>query len=198
MCEQQQPQPIGSAYTLEHSGVAVVRMGPEPGENDELGETPTRQLRNQCLFMRTISLTLSGSEWIETFPEAISTVNQEGSQPEHGSQYLRPNSDTASNSANSVQGKRRSPGPSESERVIEEDKALLWSSDTANEPVSLSPGDDASSGDSTSSEEEDLKPHSNPSMEDEAEVLGNVGSLTFLYLLAKLICLLRCRTKIRG
>ena len=51
----------GTAYEWEHSGVAEVRVGPSPGENEELGETPTNQLRNQCLFMRTLSVTLSDS-----------------------------------------------------------------------------------------------------------------------------------------
>ena len=129
--------------------------------------------------MRALTVTLHDSVWAETFPEAISTINQEGSQPERRSQCLRPSSDTVSKSASSVPGKRRSPGPSESEIDLEEDKAVLWSSDTTNEPVYLSPGDDASSGDLTSSDEEDLKPHSNPSMKDEAEVLGSVGSLNF-------------------
>ena len=62
---------IGTAYGWEHSGVAEVRVGPEPGENQELGETPRRQLRNQCLFMRTLSVTLSDSVWAETFPGVV-------------------------------------------------------------------------------------------------------------------------------
>ena len=63
----------GTAYAWEHSGVAEVRVGPEPGENEELGET-TRQLRNQCLFMRTLSVTLSDSMWAETFPGTVSAI----------------------------------------------------------------------------------------------------------------------------
>ena len=77
----------GTAYTWEYSGVAEVRVGPEPGENEELGETPTRKLRNQCLFMRTLSVTLSDSVWAEAFPGTVSTINQD-SQPEYRSQYL--------------------------------------------------------------------------------------------------------------
>ena len=34
------------SYFSLHSGVAELRVGPELGGNDELGETPTRQLRN--------------------------------------------------------------------------------------------------------------------------------------------------------
>jgi hypothetical protein len=122
--QQQSQHNAGTAYAWEHSGVAEVRVGPEPGENDELGETPTRQLRNQCLFMRTLTVTLSDSVWAETFPGTVSAINQEGSQPDPG-QYLRPPSQSTSSSlsdpARSIQGRRRSPGPSDSE-IAEEDK----------------------------------------------------------------------------
>ena len=124
--QQQSQHNTGIAYAWEHSGVAEVRVGPEPGENDELGETPTCQLRNQCLFMRTLSVTLSDSVWAETFPGAVSAINlQEGSQPEHRGQFLRPpnpnTSSSSSDSARSIQGSRRSPGPSDSE-IAEEEK----------------------------------------------------------------------------
>ena len=151
-------------------------MGPEPRENDELGETTTHRLRNQCLFMRTLTVTLSDSVWAETFPKTISVVNQEGFQPENRSRYLRPSSYTASNSASSFQGKQRSPGPSEFEIAVEEDEGstavqdVLWSSDNA------------SSGASSNDEEDQkaLKLYWNPSMKDEVEVLRNVGSLTLV------------------
>ena len=130
----------GTAYAWEHSGVAEVRVGPEHGENEELGETPTRKLRNQCLFMRTLRVTLSDNEWAETLPATVSAINQEGSQPEYRGQYLRPpnpnTSSSSSNPARSIQGRRRSPGLSDSE-MAEEDKDdeegstlirdLLWS-----------------------------------------------------------------------
>ena len=113
----------GTAYAWEHSGAAEVRVGPEPEENEELGENPTRQLRNQCLFMRSLSVTLSNSMWAETFPGTVSAINQEGSQPEYRSQYLRPpnpnTSSSSSNSARSNQGRRRSPGPLDSEIAVE-------------------------------------------------------------------------------
>ena len=112
----------GAAYAWEHSGVAEVRVGPELGENDELGETPTCQLRNQCLFMRALSVTLSDSEWAEAFPGTFSTINEEGSQPEHRSQYLSPNPNTiGSSSFNSIQGRQRFSEPSDSEIAEEDD-----------------------------------------------------------------------------
>jgi hypothetical protein len=151
----------GTAYAWEHSGVAEVRVGPEPGENDELGETPTRKLRNQCLFMRTLSVTLSDSVWAETFPGTESAIkNQEGSQPEYHGHLRPPHPDTSSsssNSARSIQGRRRSPGPSDSE-IAEEDKDdeegstlfwnLPWSSAPARESAPSSPGDHVGSGSS--------------------------------------------------
>ena len=125
--EQQQSQHnVGTAYAWEHSGIAEVRVGPEPGDNDELGETPTCQLRNQCLFMRTLSVTLSDSVWAETFPGTVSTNNEEDFQSEYRDQYLRPpnsnvkSSSESSNPVRSTQGKRRCPGPSDSE-IAEED-----------------------------------------------------------------------------
>ena len=147
--EQQQSQHnAGTAYAWEHSGVAEVRVGPEPGENEELGETLTHQLRNQCLFMRTLTVTLSDSEWAEIFPGSVSTINQEGSQSKNRGQYLRPpnpnTSSSSSNPARSIQGRRRSPGPSDSE-MAEEDKddeegstpiRDLWSSAPESAPSS--------------------------------------------------------------
>jgi hypothetical protein len=124
--QQQSQHNAGTAYAWEHSGVAEVRVGPEPGENEELGETPTRQLRNQCLFMRTLSVTLSDSVWAETFPGTVSAINQEGSQPKNRGQYLHPSnpntSSSSSDPARSIQGRRRSPGPLDSEIAEEEDK----------------------------------------------------------------------------
>jgi hypothetical protein len=130
----------------EHSGVAEVRVGPELGENDELGETPTCQLRNQCLFMRTLSVTLIDSVWAEAFPGTVSTINQEGSQPEYRGQYLRPpNPNTSSSSSNSIQGRQRSSGPSDSEIAEEEEDDDEEGSTSirapAKESALLSPGD---------------------------------------------------------
>ena len=120
--QHQQQHGAGNAYVWEHSGVAEVRVGPESGENEELGENPMRQLRNQCLFMRTLSVTLSDSVWAETFPGTASTINHQDSQPKNRGQDLRPpNPNTARPGSSSfnpkrfAQGKRRAPGPSEFE-----------------------------------------------------------------------------------
>ncbi|KAF8802243.1 hypothetical protein BYT27DRAFT_7173426 [Phlegmacium glaucopus] len=119
-----QQQPQRSGYAWEHSGVAEVRVGPEPGENEELGEIPTCQLQNQCLFMRTLSITLSDSVWAEAFPGTVSAINQEASQPKYRSpsntNTTTPHS-SSSNPAESIQGRRGSPGPSECEVAEEED-----------------------------------------------------------------------------
>ena len=98
-------------------------MEPEPGKNDELGETQaqTSQLGNN--YMRTLSVTLSDSAWAEAFPGTVSTINEEGSQPEHRSQYLSPNPKTiGSSSSNSIQGRQRFSEPSDSEIAEEEDE----------------------------------------------------------------------------
>ena len=157
-----------TAYTWEHSGVAEVRVGPDPRDNEGLGETPTCQLRNQCLFMRTLRVTLSDSVWAETFPGAVSAINQESSQ-------LRPpnpntsSSESSSNPARSIQGRRRSHGPSDSEIVEDENKDdeegstlirdLPWSSTPAKELTPSSPGDIGSAGSSdTHDDPDDISP----------------------------------------
>ena len=57
----------GSKYIWEHSGdaSAEVKIGPRRGENEELGETDSNRLQNQCLFLQTLSLTLSDTCWKE-------------------------------------------------------------------------------------------------------------------------------------
>ena len=176
--QQQSQHNVGTAYAWEHSGVAEVRVGPEPGENEELGETPNRQLRNQCLFMRTLSVTLSDSVWAETFPGIVSTINQEGSQPEYRGQHLRPPNSNASSSlsdpARSVQGgRRRSAGPSDSE-IAEEDKDDEEGSTLIKAPgkesTPSSPGDHVdSAGPSDTHDSDDIRP--------EESITGFVGKL---------------------
>ena len=161
----------GTAYTWEYSGVAEVRVGPEPGENEELGETPTRKLRNQCLFMRTLSVTLSDSGWAETFPGTVSAIENQGvSPPEYrGQQHLRPpnpnTSFSSSNSERSIQGGQIFPGPSDSEIAEEKDKDegstlfwnLLWSSTPVKESAPSSPSDHVGSGSSHTHNSVDIR-----------------------------------------
>ena len=160
----------GTAYTWEYSGVAEVRIGPESGENEELGETSTCKLQNQCLFMRTLSVTLSDSVWAETFPGTVSAIkNQGGPQPEYrGQQHLRPStlntSSSSSDSASSMQGGGRSPGPSDSEIAEEKDKDdetllrnLPWSSAPMKESAPSPPGDHIGSGSSHTHNLDDIR-----------------------------------------
>ena len=159
--QQQSQHNAGTTYTWEHSGVAEVRVGPEPGENEELGETPTRQLRNQCLFMRTLSVTLSDSMWAETFPETVSPINQKGSQPEYRGQYRpNPNTSSLSDPARSIQGRQTSPGPSDSEIAEEDnDEGSTLIRAPARELAPSSSGDHVgSAGDTHDSESDDIWP----------------------------------------
>ena len=112
------------------------------------------------------SVTLSDSVWAETFPGTVSAINQEGSQPEHRDQYLRPpnpnTSSSSSNSARSIQGRRRSAGLSDSE-IAEEDKDDEESSTLirtpANESAPSSPGDHVgSAGPSDTHDSDDIRP----------------------------------------
>ena len=156
---QQQPQHNAStAYAWEHSGDAQVRVGPEPGENEELGETPTRQLRNQCLFMRVLTVTLSDSLWAETFPGTISPINQECSQPEYRGQCPNPDTSSLSDPARSIRGSQTSSGPSDSE-IAEEDKdegsSLIRA--LAKESAHSSLGDVGFAGPSDSHDSDDIR-----------------------------------------
>ena len=74
---------VGSAYTWEHSGMADVRVGPDLDENDELGGTADHPLRNQCLFMRTLNVTLEDGVWAQVNPSQV-TVRQETGKPARG------------------------------------------------------------------------------------------------------------------
>ena len=163
--QQRSQRNTGITYAWEHSGVAEVRVGPEPGENDELGETPTRQLRNQCLFMRTLSVTLSDRVWAETFPGTVSAINQEGSQSEHRGQYLRHSntniSSSLSDTATFAQGRQRSPGPSDTEIAEdndgEESSTLIRAPAEASAPSS--PGDHVcSAGPADIQDSDDIRP----------------------------------------
>ena len=157
----------GTAYAWEHSGVAEVRVGPEPGENEELEENLTSQLRNQCLFIRSLSVTLQDSVWAETFPGTASATNQEGSQPECRSQGLRPpnpnTSSSSSNSARSTQGRRRSPsGIAEEDKDHEEGSTMIcdlpWSSAPAMGSTPSSGDHVGSAGSSDTHDSDDIRP----------------------------------------
>ena len=58
-----------STYTWsEYSGVADVRAGPDSDENDELkrpSDPPGIQFENQCLFVRTLNITLEEDVWAD-------------------------------------------------------------------------------------------------------------------------------------
>ena len=52
----------------EYSGVADVRTGPDSDEIDELkidGDPPDIQFENQCLFVRTLNVTLADDIWTD-------------------------------------------------------------------------------------------------------------------------------------
>jgi len=65
----EQTSDLPSLYTWEHSGEAVVRVGPDQQEIDELkdgdpdGPTTREKYLNQCLFVRTLSITLNDNDW---------------------------------------------------------------------------------------------------------------------------------------
>ena len=58
-----------TTYTWsENSGIADVRAGPDPEESDELridSDPPDLQFENQCLFVRTLNVTLADDVWAD-------------------------------------------------------------------------------------------------------------------------------------
>ena len=79
---------VGSAYTWEHSGMADVRVGPDLDENDELGGTADHPLRNQCLFMRTLNVTLEDDVWAQINPSQVTQAT--GKTAGGTTRYTRP------------------------------------------------------------------------------------------------------------
>ncbi|KAJ3511904.1 hypothetical protein NLJ89_g3841 [Agrocybe chaxingu] len=86
-------QSSGPMYTWEHLGSAEARVGPDASENEELGATAARPLRNQCLFMRTLSVTLAEETWkrlrsenfeTETGSSSSATTDCQSSNPPTG------------------------------------------------------------------------------------------------------------------
>jgi len=83
-----QPSSSGSAYTWEYSGMASVQVGPGQEEIDELrredpDDSPTQdKYSNQCLFVRTLSVTLNGEDW-ENLTHGIGVGNTPNSVAEH-------------------------------------------------------------------------------------------------------------------
>jgi hypothetical protein len=57
-----------STYVWEYPGVAEVGAGPDSDENDELrmdSDPPDVQFENQCLFVRTLNVTLADDVWAD-------------------------------------------------------------------------------------------------------------------------------------
>ena len=77
--EQPSQRNAGNRYVWEHSGVAEVKIGPGRDENEELGETDSNRLQNQCLFLRTLNVTLAEKAWREIFPQTVAAADQNNS-----------------------------------------------------------------------------------------------------------------------
>ena len=76
-----------STYTWsENSGIADVRAGPDSEESDELridSDPPGVQFENQCLFVRTLNVTLADDVWadIHSSPGSISVDTRYSQYP---------------------------------------------------------------------------------------------------------------------
>ena len=68
----------------EYSGVADVRAGPDSDEIDELridGDPPDVQFENQCLFVRTLNVTVADDVWADIHSSSDSnTIDTQNSQ----------------------------------------------------------------------------------------------------------------------
>ncbi|KAF8802564.1 hypothetical protein BYT27DRAFT_7112072, partial [Phlegmacium glaucopus] len=79
---------LTTTYAWEYSGAAAeVRAGPDSSENDELrrdSDPPDVQFENQCLFVRTLNVTLADDVWVDIH-SSLGSVHVD---PRH-SQYPR-------------------------------------------------------------------------------------------------------------
>lgn len=126
----------GNNYGWEYSGVAVVRVGPGPGENTGLGETDSDRLQNQCLFIRSLHVMLSEKAWREVFPQTVVVEDSDQNQsmacpPGSSSRDAHPQSfqlhrrqDSAANSAPSdftnYPERHGTPDPNQMESTLED------------------------------------------------------------------------------
>ena len=111
-----------STYTWsENSGVTDVRAGPDSDENDELridSDPPNFQFENQCLFVRTLNVTLTDDVWVDIH-SALGSVHVDprhiGNQPtSNRSQPSRPSMGGGSDlspTPGSQYGTQRAPDP---------------------------------------------------------------------------------------
>jgi hypothetical protein len=98
-----------STYTWsENSGVADVRAGPDSDEIDELridSDPPDVQFENQCLFVRTLNVTLADDIWADIHSSSGSiSVDPRNSQYPRVKNYSdsnRPHSNNPGNGSNS-------------------------------------------------------------------------------------------------
>jgi hypothetical protein len=91
----------------ENSGIADVRAGPDSEESDELridGDPPNLQFENQCLFVRTLNVTLADDVWadIHSSPGSIPVDPRNSQYPrvKNYSDSNRPHSNNPSNGSN--------------------------------------------------------------------------------------------------
>ena len=99
-----------SSYTwLEISGVIDARAGPDSNENDELrtgSDPPDFQFENQCLFVRTLNITLADDVWVDIH----STLGSVRVDPRHVKDHSA-SGRTQSSSASTGGGSNLSPSP---------------------------------------------------------------------------------------
>ena len=97
-----------STYTWsENSGIADVRAGPDSDEIDELridSDPPDIQFENQCLFVRTLNITLADDIWADIHSSSNSIpVDPRNNQYPRVKKYSgsnRPHSNNPSNDSN--------------------------------------------------------------------------------------------------
>ena len=90
--------PTGTYRWSEYSGTADVRAGPDPDENDELkraGDPSDVQFENQCLFVRTLNVTLEDNVWVNIH-SGLGSVHIRNTEYPHVKGYVDPNRPHAS------------------------------------------------------------------------------------------------------
>ncbi|KAF8956505.1 hypothetical protein BDZ97DRAFT_1851213 [Flammula alnicola] len=124
--EEARSDPSLPLYTWEYSGMAEVRVGPDVEEIEELKRNDQSDLAingkywNQCLFVRTLNLTLDNAAWQELNRDLESALIQESRQfrdrrdqnpPHNGSQNSGSETHGTDPSSGGNMGLRECPAP---------------------------------------------------------------------------------------
>uniref|UniRef100_A0A8H7XWW5 Uncharacterized protein n=1 Tax=Psilocybe cubensis TaxID=181762 RepID=A0A8H7XWW5_PSICU len=128
-------------YSWEHNGGAEVRVGPDREENDDILSEPGQgPLLNQCLFLRTLTVTLSEDLWHGVQRSLGVDVKVDESEPSSGStsQTQKPSPAVSTQDTSylrrEIQGSRNHSNQSTSLAIQNADNVIIQPSTPSSKP----------------------------------------------------------------